>query len=80
VRAVNGGSVSNPITDDLRPSYTIVHADRHGHRVEHRRVAYDREAFLRRVERSGHPEAAYISAFQRGDHVRFPARRTGAPG
>jgi predicted phosphodiesterase len=79
VRAVNGGSVSNPITDDLRPSYAIVHADRHGHRVEHRRVAYDREAFLRRVERSGHPEWEYISAFQRGEHVKYPALRAGAP-
>ena len=36
VRAVNLGSVSNPITGDLRASYVIVHADRHEHTVEHR--------------------------------------------
>jgi len=65
IRAVNGGSVSNPVTDDLRASYVILHGDRHGHEVEHRRVAYDREAFLRRVHQSGHPEADFIASFQR---------------
>ena len=79
VRALNGGSVSNPITDDLRASYVVVHADRHGHRVEHRRVAYDREAFLRRVAASGHPQHDYIASFQRGEQVRHPSRRPGAP-
>jgi predicted phosphodiesterase len=70
VRAVNLGSVSNPITDDLRASYVVLHADRHGHRVEHRRVAYDRGAFLDIVERSGHPEHEFIASFQRGEQVR----------
>jgi predicted phosphodiesterase len=79
VRAVNGGSVSNPITDDLRPSYTIIHADRDRHRVEHRRVAYDRDAFVERLRRSGHPQHEFIAAFQRGDMVRHPSRRSGAP-
>jgi predicted phosphodiesterase len=79
IRAVNGGSVSNPITDDLRASYVIVHADRHGHRVEHRRVSYDRDAFLRCVARSGHPDPDYISSFQRGEQYRYPAQRPGAP-
>ena len=66
IRAVNLGSVSNPITDDLRASYVVVHADRHGHRVEHRRVAYDRDDFLASVAGSGHPAAAYIASFQLG--------------
>jgi predicted phosphodiesterase len=79
MRAVNGGSVSNPITDDLRASYVIVHGDRHGHRLEHRRVSYDRDLFLQRVERSGHPEAAFIGSFQRGEQYRYPAQRLGAP-
>jgi len=35
IRAVNLGSVSNPITDDLRASYVVLHADRHGHTIEH---------------------------------------------
>jgi predicted phosphodiesterase len=79
VRAVNLGSVSNPITDDLRASYVIVHADHEGHRLEHRRVAYDRDAFLASVARSGHPAAEFIASFQRGEQVRHPARRPGAP-
>ena len=78
-RVVNGGSVSNPITDDLRAAYAILHADRHGHAVEHRRVAYDRAAFLERVRASGHPQHDYIASFQRGDQYRFPAVRQGAP-
>jgi predicted phosphodiesterase len=79
VRAVNLGSVSNPITDDLRASYVIVHADDRGHRIEHRRVAYDRDAFLAVLDRSGHPERDFIASFQHGGQVRFPAVRPGAP-
>ena len=69
VRAVNLGSVSNPVTEDLRASYVIVHADGDGHLVEHRRIAYDRDAFLASVARSGHPAADYIASFQRGEQV-----------
>ncbi|MHB8463372.1 MAG: metallophosphoesterase family protein [Acidimicrobiales bacterium] len=79
LRAVNLGSVSNPITDDLRASYMILHADRHGHALQYRRVNYDRDRFLAVLARSGHPEAAYIASFQHGEQVRFPARRGGAP-
>lgn len=79
VRAVNLGSVSNPVTDDLRASYVIIHADRHGHHVEHRRVAYDHAAAVARIEASSHPEAAYIASFQRGEQARFASRRPGAP-
>lgn len=79
VHAVNLGSVSNPITDDLRASYVIIHADRQGHHVEHRRVSYDHEAVLERVARSGHPGAGYLASFQRGENIQFPARQAGAP-
>ena len=79
VRAVNLGSVSNPITDDLRAGYAIVHADRHGQAVEHRRVAYDRDEFLTVLARCGHPEVDYIASFQRGEQVRYAAQRPGAP-
>ncbi|MET0901630.1 MAG: metallophosphoesterase family protein [Acidimicrobiales bacterium] len=79
VRAVNLGSVSNPITDDLRASYAVLHSDRHGHAIEHRRVAYDRHGFLDAVARSGHPGAEFIASFQRGEQVRHPAVRPGAP-
>jgi predicted phosphodiesterase len=78
-RAVNLGSVSNPITSDLRASYVIVNSDRHGHRIAHRRVPYDHHAVLRRLSRSGHPERDYIASFQRGEQVRHAAVRPGAP-
>ena len=79
VRAVNGGSVSNPVTDDLRAAYVIIDSDRDDHRLEHRRVEYDVDAFLERLERSGHPEVEYIGSFQRGEQFRYPANRPGAP-
>lgn len=72
VRAVNDGSVSNPITTDLRAGYVIVHADRHGHRVEHRRVAYDREAVVRQLQEVGHPTEPFLVAHLRGEHGRHP--------
>ena len=71
--------MSNPISDDLRASYVIVHADRHGHRLEHRRVVDDRDAFLRRLRDSGHPCQDHIASFQRGEQVRYASRRPGAP-
>lgn len=77
-RVVNGGSVSNPITDDLRAAYVILHADRHNLLVEHRRVAYDRDLFLQRVRASHHPQHEYIASFQRGEQYRYPAHRSGA--
>jgi predicted phosphodiesterase len=70
IRAVNLGSLSNPITEDQRASYVVVHADRHGHEIEHRAVAYDQAAFLAVVARSGHPAAGYIASFQRGEQRR----------
>lgn len=74
MRAVNLGSVSNPITDDLRASYVIIHADRQEHQVEHRRVGYDHSAVLERVARCGHPQAEYLASFQRGERILFAAR------
>jgi putative phosphoesterase len=79
IRAVNAGSVSNPITDDPRASFVIVDADSHGFRLEHRRVAYDVGAFLRRVDASGHPQAEYIASFQRGEQGRHPSTGPGLP-
>jgi predicted RNase H-like HicB family nuclease len=77
VHAVNLGSVSYPITDDLRASYVIIHTDRHGHHVEHRRVAYDHAAVLERVARSGHPSTECLVSFQRGENIQFSARQRG---
>jgi predicted phosphodiesterase len=73
VHALNVGSVSNPLTTDLRASYLLIDADRDGYRVDHRRVAYDHAEVLARIERSRHPARGYISGFQRGEFARFPA-------
>lgn len=70
VRAVNLGSVSNPITPDLRASYVLVDDDPHGHTLVHRRVTYDHHEVLARVARSSHPQAEYLASFQRGEQVR----------
>lgn len=76
-RAVNLGSVSNPITDDLRAGYVIIGHDRHGYRLEHRRVAYDHDEFLARLARSGHPTAEFIESFQLGRQLRHPEHPLG---
>jgi predicted phosphodiesterase len=78
-RAVNLGSVSNPMTFDLRATYVVIDSDRHGHRIRHRRVAYDHDAVVARCRQSDHPEREYIAGFQRGEKARYPAVRPGAP-
>ena len=65
-RAINLGSVSNPMTSDLRATYVIVDADRHGHRLTHRRVAYDHDAVIA-PPGCGRTSGARI-------HQQFPAR------
>jgi predicted phosphodiesterase len=78
-RAVNLGSVSNPITSDLRASYVVVDDDPRGHALSHRRVAYDHDEVVRRLRQSSHPEASYLAGFQQGKQVRYPAERLHAP-
>jgi hypothetical protein len=60
VRVVNLGSVSNPWAPDLRASYASVEADASGYRLQHRRVAYDRQAVIEAVQRSRHPGAEFL--------------------
>lgn len=72
-------NLATGIVDDHRAAYIIVHSDADRHQIEHRRVAYDREAFLERLAESGHPQQDYIASFQRGDQIRYPAEREGAP-
>ena len=73
VHALNVGSVSNPLTTDLRASYIVIDADETGYTVDHRRVAYDHDEVLARIDRSGHPARSYIGGFQRGEFARYPA-------
>jgi predicted phosphodiesterase len=67
IRAVNLGSVSNPVAPDLRASYVILDADTDGYRVEHRRVAYDRAAVIDAVEQLKHPGRAYVIKHHLGE-------------
>jgi len=69
VRVVNLGSVSNPTAPDLRASYVMLDASPSGAKIEHRRVAYDHDAFIEAVRRSRHPETEFILNFQRGKKV-----------
>jgi predicted phosphodiesterase len=66
VRAVNLGSVSNPVGSDLRASYVIVEATDHAHTVEHVRVDYDHDAVVAMLEALGHPGRSWLIAHQRG--------------
>lgn len=60
-RVINLGSVSNPVTPDLRASYALLDADAHGYRIQVRRVAYDREAVIQAIEHVRHPTAAFLT-------------------
>ena len=74
VRVINLGSVSNPVTADLRGSYVLLDADESGYRLQHRRVDYDREAAIAATKRSRHPAADYIIGFMRGERLSRWAR------
>ncbi|HYU74631.1 MAG TPA: hypothetical protein VEL31_18330 [Ktedonobacteraceae bacterium] len=50
VRAVNLGSVSNPVTTGLQASYVLLDADSSGYSIQFRRVDYDREAAIKAIE------------------------------
>jgi predicted phosphodiesterase len=65
-RAVNLGSVSNPVAPDLRASYVLIEGDRDGHTIEHVRVTYDHDAVVDALEALGHPGRAWLVAHQRG--------------
>jgi predicted phosphodiesterase len=66
-RAINLGSVSNPVAPDLRASYVIVEADERGHTIGHRRVDYDHDAVVAALETLGHPGRSWLIKHQRGE-------------
>jgi predicted phosphodiesterase len=66
MRAVNLGSVSNPLPPDLRASYVLLEADAAGYRLQHYRADYDREAVVAQLEQFEHPGARYVIQFMRG--------------
>jgi predicted phosphodiesterase len=67
MRVVNPGSVSNPLPPDLRAAYGLLHARRDEYELEFRRVDYDRARVVELTERVGHPGAAFIARFMRGE-------------
>ena len=67
VRVVNLGSVSNPVTADLRATYVLLEATSSGYQLHFRRVAYDRDAVIAAVQRSRHPSSAFLIRFMRGE-------------
>jgi predicted phosphodiesterase len=67
VRAINLGSVSNPLPPDLRASYVFVEATDTSHTIEHRRVDYDHDAVIAELEEINHPGRAYLISHQRGE-------------
>jgi predicted phosphodiesterase len=68
-RVINLGSVSNPIMPDVQASYALLDADTHGYRIQLRRVAYDREAVIKAIERVQHPTSAYLIGHFVAGHV-----------
>lgn len=66
VRFFNLGSVSNPLTPDVRASYAILDARDTGYTLELRRVEYDWDAAIAAIERSGHPQARVLVRFLQG--------------
>jgi predicted phosphodiesterase len=73
-RVVNVGSVSNPVLPDLRAEYAVLEAGPTGHRLEQRRVEYDRDAVIAALERLRHPGAGFIIRHMRGLCEPYAAR------
>jgi predicted phosphodiesterase len=71
VQLVNVGSVSNPFPADLRAGYVLLEAKESDYNLQHRRVAYDREAVGRELQRVKHPAARYIIGHMRGEHLPY---------
>ena len=69
IRAINLGSVSNPVTPSLGATYGLLDADEQGYRVQLRRVEYRREAVIRAIEHSRHPTPSFLIGFMRGERV-----------
>ncbi len=69
IRAINLGSVSNPVTPGLQATYVLLDADAHGYSIQLRRVEYNREAVIKAIEQSRHPTPSFLIGFLRGDRI-----------
>ena len=60
-KVVNLGSLSIPFGPDVRASYVLLENDAGGHRIEHRRVAYDIDELLAQMNRLRFPGTAFLT-------------------
>ena len=67
LRVVNPGSVSNPLTPDLRAAYALLEVNQVSYKLSFQRVDYDRQAVIELSQKVNHPAAEYIASFMRGD-------------
>jgi len=70
VRVVNLGSISNPLTTDLRASYVLLESSTAGYKLAFQRVDYDREAAIQRIQAVRHPAPDYLIDYMRGKNVK----------
>lgn len=61
IRVVNLGSVSNPVTPDLRSSYALLTATTSGYQIQMRYVEYDWQAVLATIQKSSHTTKTYLT-------------------
>jgi predicted phosphodiesterase len=61
IRVVNLGSISNPVTPDLRASYALLTATTSGYQLQMRYVEYDWQAVLVAIQQSGHATKPYLT-------------------
>jgi predicted phosphodiesterase len=69
IRAINLGSVSNPVTPGLQATYVLLDASAHDYSIQVRRVDYDREAVIKAIEHSHHPTPSFLIGFMRGERI-----------
>lgn len=63
IRIVNVGSLSNPTTEDLRASYSLLDIDSSGYQLKHYKVDYDYAAFLALCKQMKHPATEFIKRY-----------------
>jgi predicted phosphodiesterase len=61
IRVINLGSISNPVSPDLRASYALLTAATSGYQIQMRYVEYDWRAVLSAIQQSGHTTRAYLT-------------------
>ncbi len=61
IRVINLGSVSNPVTPDLRASYALLTVATSGYQIQMRYVEYDWRAVLAAIQQSGHTTRTYLT-------------------